>query len=135
MRARALAADVQLEVDAAGPLPIRRDPAALQLVLRNLLDNAIKFSPAGSTVRVAAEGRAGEARIAVHDAGRGLDDAELAHAFEPFWRGSDESSGGTGLGLHLVHELVLAHGGTVQADSEGRDRGSAFTVRLPLEAT
>jgi signal transduction histidine kinase len=133
MQARALAADVQLEVTTLEHLPARRDGTALQLVLRNLLDNAIKFSPAGATVRVALETRNGQARIAVHDGGRGLDDAELAHAFEPFWRGSDEASGGTGLGLHLVHELVLAHGGTVHADSEGRDRGSTFTVRLPLE--
>ncbi|MEZ6037830.1 MAG: HAMP domain-containing sensor histidine kinase [Planctomycetota bacterium] len=133
LRARADAADIQLQLDACGPLSARRDAAALQLVLRNLIDNAIKFSPAGSTVRVALEHADGEARITVRDQGRGLDQSELQHAFEPFWRGDDRASGGAGLGLHLVHELVLGHGGSVRADSAGRDQGSVFTVRLPLE--
>lgn len=133
MQARAHAAEVELQTDLPAELHAQRDAAALQLVLRNLLDNAIKFSPANTTVAVAAEAHAGQARITVRDAGRGLDDSELSHAFEPFFRGDDMASGGTGLGLHLVHEMVIAHGGTVSAESRGRDCGSSFTVRLPLE--
>ena len=113
-------------------VPIERDGAAVQLVLRNLLDNAIKYSPPGGRValRLAVDGDS--ANIDVADQGRGLDAQELAHAFEPFYRGSDIASGGAGLGLHLVHELVAAHGGSVAASSAGRDRGASFRVRLPL---
>jgi signal transduction histidine kinase len=59
---------------------------------------------------------------------------ELDKAFLPFWRGSDHATGGTGLGLHLVRELVLAHGGSVSATSGGPGAGSEFLVRLPLKA-
>ncbi|MCK5941334.1 MAG: HAMP domain-containing histidine kinase [Planctomycetes bacterium] len=133
MQARAQATDVQLVVDAPDSLPVRRDAAAIQLVLRNLLDNAIKFSPSGTTVRVRLAAEHGHATITVQDAGRGLDDAERERAFQPFWRGDDEASGGTGLGLHLVQEMVAAHGGSVAAHSDGRGRGSTFVVRIPLE--
>lgn len=133
MQARAHAADVTLEVDAPSTLPAPRDAAALQLVLRNLIDNAIKFSPASSTVHVELSQRGSDARLCVRDRGRGLDEQERERAFQPFWRGDDRASGGTGLGLHLVHEMVTAHGGAVQADSEGRDQGSIFVVTIPLE--
>jgi signal transduction histidine kinase len=132
MQPRALAAGVALRADAPASLPSLRDPEALQLVLRNLLDNAIKYSAAGGTVSVALAARGPEADIRVRDEGRGMDADELAHAFVPFWRGSDNATGGTGLGLHLVHELVQAHGGSVAAASPGRGRGAEFTVRLPL---
>lgn len=133
MQARAHADDITIQIDQTPDLVAPRDGAAMQLVLRNLLDNAIKFSPRGSTVHVGLQRHGDEARITIRDAGRGLDDQELGNAFQPFWRGNDTASGGTGLGLHLVRELVLAHGGTVQAESDGRDRGSSFTVRLPME--
>lgn len=133
MQARALAAEVELHVAAETSLSAPRDVAALQLVLRNLLDNAVKFSPPGSAVHVSLTSESGSACIAVRDSGRGLDPAEMAHAFEPFFRGDDQASGGTGLGLHLVHEMVVAHGGSVHVDSPGRDQGCTFTVRLPME--
>ena len=133
MQARALAAEVQLKVDAPPSMPAPRDAAAIQLVVRNLLDNAIKFSPAGTTVHVSLEHQGEGAQLSVADAGRGLNEEERKRAFEPFWRGDDRSSGGTGLGLHLVHEMVSAHGGAVRADSAGRDQGSTFVVQLPLE--
>lgn len=135
MQARALAADVQLAVDTPESLPAPRDVAALQLVLRNLLDNAVKFSPPHATVHISLAKKASEAHIVVRDAGRGLDHDELAHAFEPFFRGDDKASGGTGLGLHLVQEMIRSHGGSVTAESAGRDQGSSFTVHLPLEQT
>jgi len=135
MQARALAAEVQLQVDAPASLSAPRDVAALQLVLRNLLDNAVKFSPPHSKVHISLSAKLGEAHIVVRDSGRGLDNDELAHAFEPFFRGDDKASGGTGLGLHLVHEMVTAHGGSVLAESLGRDCGSSFTIRLPMEQT
>lgn len=132
MQPRAAVAEVTLQTELPATLPMARDPEAVQLVLRNLLDNAVKYSPAGSTVTVTLSRGQGEALIRVRDQGRGLDDQELGNAFRPFWRGSDLASGGTGLGLHLVRELVLAHGGSVGADSAGRGRGAEFTVRLPI---
>ncbi len=128
----ATAADVQVTAELPTTLPIVRDPVALQLVLRNLLDNAIKYSPAGGRVEVRARRDGAFAEVAVADTGRGMDQDELAHAFLPFWRGSDTASGGTGLGLHLVRELLREHGGSVHAHSAGRDRGATLTVRLPL---
>ena len=133
MQARAHAADVQLEVETPPSLLAPRDEAALQLVLRNLLDNAVKFSPPNKVVHISLSEADHKAIIAVRDQGRGLDDNELADAFKPFFRGDDKASGGTGLGLHLVHEMVLSHGGSVYANSKGRDQGSSFTVHLPME--
>jgi signal transduction histidine kinase len=132
MEARAIAAGVTLQSELPATLPMMRDAEAVQLVLRNLLDNAIKYSPTDSAVKVTVDRHDDEARIRVQDQGRGLDDQELSNAFRPFWRGNDTASGGSGLGLHLVRELVLTHGGSVGADSKGRDQGAEFTVRLPL---
>ncbi len=133
MQARALAAEVRLEVDATAPMATQRDPAAIQLVLRNLLDNAIKYSPSATTIEVALKQRGGDAEFTVRDHGRGMDAPERANAFRPFWRGDDRATGGAGLGLHLAQEMVVAHGGTIEADSPGRDQGSTFVVRLPLK--
>ncbi len=132
MRARAQAAGITLQAEVPPQLPTVRDGSALQLVLRNLLDNAVKYSTVGGAVHVTLTEQQGEARIVVRDTGRGMDADELANAFRPFWRGSDTATGGTGLGLHLVHELVQAHGGGVTATSGGRGCGSEFLVRLPL---
>lgn len=132
LEARALTAQVQVAVQAATPVRTLRDAEALQLVLHNLLDNAIKYSRAGGTVTVEVAAVDDRARIAVRDHGRGLDAQELAHAFEPFWRGSDVATGGAGLGLHLVRELVEAHRGGVAVHSRGRDQGAEFLVWLPI---
>jgi len=131
MRERGAAGDIVIATDCPPSLPAHRDATAVQIVVRNLLDNAIKYTPAGGTVRVRLRADGGDAVLEVADDGRGLDAEELARAFEPFWRGSDAATGGTGLGLHLVRELVAAHGGSVAAASAGRDRGCTFTVRLP----
>ncbi|MBL8728320.1 MAG: HAMP domain-containing histidine kinase [Planctomycetes bacterium] len=135
MQPRALATQVEIRTELPGNLALRRDAAAMQMVLRNLLDNAVKYSPAGGVVHVELQRREDEARIVVRDAGRGMDADELQHAFTPFWRGSDNATGGSGLGLHLVRELVLAHGGAVSVHSDGRGRGCEIAVRLPLGRT
>lgn len=135
MQPRALAAQVEIRTELPPALPLRRDAAALQMVLRNLLDNAVKYSSAGGQVLVEAQQQATEAVVRVRDGGRGMDGDELQHAFTPFWRGSDHATGGSGLGLHLVRELVLAHGGAVGVHSDGRGRGCEVVVRLPLGRT
>ena len=135
MQARALAAEVELHFEPQRDVSAPRDVAALQLVLRNLLDNAIKFSPPGAAIQIALSVDQGYACIVVSDEGRGLNQQEVEQAFQPFFRGDDKASGGTGLGLHLVQEMMVAHGGSAHVDSPGRDQGSTFTLRLPLEQT
>jgi CheY-like chemotaxis protein len=103
-------------------------------VLDNLIYNAIKFTPKGGTVTVsvAAEGDAAAARV--RDTGIGIERAVIPHLFEVFTQGDQglaRSKGGLGLGLALVKGLVQLHGGTVEAHSAGRGKGSEFVVRLP----
>jgi len=100
-------------------------------VLRNLLDNAVKYSAQGQRVTVDLRVDGDRARLAVCDAGAGMDAAALAHAFDPFWRSPDPARGGTGLGLHLVRETVRAHGGTVHASSEGPGKGTTVVIEMP----
>lgn len=128
---RAAAARVNVSSIISEPVSTLRDPEAIQLILHNLLENAIKHSPPETKVEVELTADETMARIVVRDQGRGLDSQELAHAFEPFWRGSDGVTGGSGLGLHLVRQLIEAHGGSVEAKSNGRDEGAVFAVNLP----
>jgi signal transduction histidine kinase len=103
----------------------------MQLVLHNLLDNAVKYTPRGGCVRVQLDADGNDAVLTVRDDGQGMDAEVLQNAFVPFWRGRDSGTGGTGLGLFLVRELVQSHGGTVAAHSRGNGLGSELTVRLP----
>lgn len=131
MQARAEAAGVRLCGDRVDSVRLSRDPEALQLVLHNLLDNAVKYSARGAQVTVSLRDDVSAAVLSVRDEGMGMDDEALANAFVPFWRGRDSGTGGTGLGLFLVRELVESHGGTVAATSEGQGKGATLTVRLP----
>ena len=118
-------------------MPTSGDPDRLQQVIWNLLSNAVKFTPSGGRVSIAAR-RVGEVdEIVVSDSGIGIDAAFLPNVFESF-RQADASTtrahGGLGLGLSIVKQLVALHGGEVIAESEGRDRGATFTVRLPVRS-
>jgi signal transduction histidine kinase/CheY-like chemotaxis protein len=130
--ARGTAITVELD-PAAGS--VVGDPARLQQVTWNLLSNAIKFTPHGGRVQVRLA-RAGEhAALSVRDDGVGIEAGFLPHVFERF-RQADSSRtrafGGLGLGLAIVRHLVEAHGGTVEAASEGAGKGATFTVLLPV---
>jgi signal transduction histidine kinase/CheY-like chemotaxis protein len=118
--------------------PVQGDAGRLQQVVWNLVNNAVKFTPAGGRVTVSLARRGAYAEIAVKDTGKGIDAAFLPHVFDPF-RQADASltrvSGGLGLGLAIVKEFVELHGGSVHAESEGTDRGSTFIVYLPLRST
>jgi CheY-like chemotaxis protein/anti-sigma regulatory factor (Ser/Thr protein kinase) len=109
----------------------------LQQIVWNLLTNAIKFSPEGSTVRVGVSRVHSTVEILVTDSGQGIARDFLPFVFESF-RQADGSTtrrqGGLGLGLSIVKHLVDAHGGTVKAESAGAGRGSTFIVRLPIIA-
>jgi signal transduction histidine kinase/ActR/RegA family two-component response regulator len=118
-------------------MPTSGDPDRLHQVIWNLLANAVKFTPPGGTVRVTLR-RMGEVdELIVSDNGIGIEPSFLPNVFETF-RQADASStrahGGLGLGLSIVRHLVEAHGGTVTAESAGRDQGATFTVRLPVRA-
>jgi signal transduction histidine kinase len=113
-------------------LPIHGDPARLRQVVTNLLDNAVRHTPADGTVTLAAW-RAGDRLVlTVSDTGEGMTPEELGMLFTPFRQVRPLTSGvGLGLGLALVRAIVEAHGGTVSADSPGPGQGSTFTVVLP----
>jgi len=130
------AKDVKLElkVDPLAGL-VLGDPGRLQQVVWNLLSNAVKFTPDGGTVETRVARVNGHVEIIVTDSGQGISPEFLPFVFDRF-RQADGSlarkHGGMGLGLAIVRHLVELHGGTVNAFSAGRDKGSTFTVRLPL---
>ncbi len=113
------------------------DPDRLVQVARNLLDNAVKFTPRGGAIDIEVGIEAGEAVLRVRDTGVGIDPAFGAQLFEPFVQGDQDLGrveGGLGLGLAIVRRVVELHGGTVTVRSEGVGRGSEFVVRLPVAA-
>jgi two-component system phosphate regulon sensor histidine kinase PhoR len=113
---------------------IRADREALALAIRNLLDNAVKYSPESSTVSVSVDSRDGCAHIAVTDRGMGLANQERRDIFRRFVRGRAAKAlnvKGTGIGLTMAQEIVNAHGGRIAVASEP-GQGSQFTIVLPL---
>jgi signal transduction histidine kinase len=116
---------------------VSADVDRLRQVLMNLLANAIKCTPSGGRVHVRLTAADGIIRIVVSDTGIGIEPDLLPHVFERF-RQADASSAGTqgglGLGLAIVREIVEMHGGTVEAQSDGRGRGATFIVTLPMIA-
>ena len=123
---------LHVEVDAGEPLLVGRFDFVHSLrIVVNLLENAAKFSPDGSTIDLGAERRGDEIRIAVADRGPGVAPAEEERIFEPFYRpGGRFDSGGAGLGLSIARRMAEAQGGTVRyAPREGG--GSVFELRLP----
>ena len=116
-------------------IPVSGDPVRLRQVMWNLLTNAVKFTPDGGRVAVEIETAGGRARVRVRDSGVGIEPSFLPNVFDHFSqedRTHKRSYGGLGLGLGIVRSVVEAHGGVVRADSEGKGRGSTFTVELPL---
>jgi signal transduction histidine kinase len=99
-------------------------------VLQNLVQNAIRHTPADGTVRVEAERRPGSLRLTVSDTGEGIPPDSLEHVFDPFWRGdAARATAGSGLGLALSKRIVESLGGEIEVDSDPA-RGSRFAVRL-----
>jgi PAS domain S-box-containing protein len=113
------------------------DATRLQQVIWNLLTNAVKFTPRRGIVQVSARRTSSHVQIVVTDNGEGIDPEFLPHIFEPFRQAESPQTrvhGGLGLGLSIVRYIAEAHGGTVAAESEGRGKGSTFTVTLPVRA-
>lgn len=110
------------------------DPDRIEQIFRNLLSNAARHTPAQGSIRVSAQPDPEGIAVTLSDTGVGIDPAHLPHVFDRFYR-ADESraraTGGAGLGLAIVRQLVTAHRGTVTADSAGAGTGATFVVTLP----
>ena len=136
-RAGAEAKGVRMEAKVAQDTLIWGDGERLSQVARNLLSNALKFTPRGGSVSVEVA-RQGEAlTLEVRDTGAGIPAAELPHVFEPFRTGDasvTRAQGGLGLGLAIVRYVVEAHGGTVRAESAGPGRGATLVAELRVPA-
>jgi signal transduction histidine kinase/ActR/RegA family two-component response regulator len=123
---------LSVDVSVSG-LTVDADEARLVQIVSNLLSNASRYTAAGGHVAIAAAREGGTVVLRVRDDGVGISSDLLAHIFEPFVqvRRDEPGQGGLGLGLALVRSLTAAHGGDVQARSEGPNRGSEFVLRLP----
>lgn len=122
-------AELSLEVETV-PGSVQGDGAKLEQVVNNLLGNAIKHSPSGSTLRLEVERAGGELLLRVRDQGCGMDEETLANIFKPFTRGKEKKNRGAGLGLAIVESIVKAHHGRIEVESIP-GQGSCFTVFLP----
>jgi PAS domain S-box-containing protein len=118
-------------------LPVSADELRLRQAICNLLTNAIKFSPQGGLVefRLARDGNS--AQLEVADCGIGIEADQLGRVFDQFWQGGSKAvqNEGLGLGLSIARHIVLGHGGTLDAHSDGKGLGATFTLRLPLIQT
>ena len=127
--------DVELAQDVPEDLPpVYADAERIYQVLFNLLDNAVRFTPAGGRVRVTAARHNGAVDVTVADTGPGISAEHLPRVFERFYRvdtARSRDEGGTGIGLAIARSVVEAHGGRIWAESEP-GRGSTFTFELPV---
>ena len=131
--ARAAEKGIGLEDRCPPELQARIDPELLETAVANLIDNAIKYSPRGSHVRVTAAAEPDAVVIAVQDEGEGIETRHHERIFERFYRvdaARSREAGGTGLGLSIVKHIVQAHGGSVTVES-ALGQGSTFRIRLP----
>jgi two-component system, OmpR family, phosphate regulon sensor histidine kinase PhoR len=135
-RSRPAAVRHELRGDVTPGLPaVAADPLRLSQVFENLLDNAIKYSPAGSTVTVSIRLQDREVVVTVRDTGPGIPERDLPHIFERFYRvekGRSRDQGGTGLGLSIVKHIVQLHGGRTWAEST-LGQGTAVSFSVPVQ--
>ena len=125
---------VRLELRTMRPVSVEADPDRLSQVFVNLIDNAIRHTPAGGSVTLELDANGNDAIMRVRDTGVGIPYRDIPHIFERFYvvdRSRTRESGGAGLGLAIVKGIIDAHGGTVATESM-IGRGTLFTVRLPI---
>lgn len=130
------ARDVELAIDVDDGLTVHADPSVLRQMLVNLLDNAVKYGPPGQTVTVGAEALDGTVRIRVSDQGPGVPAAERERIWEPYRRLERDANGpvgGSGIGLAVVRELALRHGGGARVETAAGS-GASFVIELPATA-
>jgi PAS domain S-box-containing protein len=120
------------------PIPVMGDAERLEQVVRNVIDNAVKYTAPGGVIGIEATVEGSEAVMKVEDNGMGVAAEMQSEIFEIFTRAEhtgDMDEKGLGIGLSLVKNLVVQHGGTVQVRSNGAGKGSEFTIRLPLASS
>ncbi|MCA1579320.1 MAG: response regulator [Acidobacteria bacterium] len=136
VRAEASAKSIDIHLQLSDQfLLVDGDRLRLQQIAWNLLNNAVKFTPAGGQINISLNRDEKDAVLVVEDTGQGIDPSFLPHVFEMFRQADASNSrrhGGMGIGLALVQQLARLHGGSVSAQSEGTNKGSRFIVRLPL---
>lgn len=116
--------------------PLKIDSSRIQLVLQNLVDNALKYTPAGGKITVRAETIPGYLQISVQDTGIGIPKEEQSKMFTKFFRGTNAlkfQTDGSGLGLFIIKNIIERHGGTISFESEEK-KGTTFRLTLPLDA-
>jgi signal transduction histidine kinase len=124
---------VSVSMGATVPAVVQGDAGSLRRAVLNLVDNAVKYTPASGSVVVSLERSGDRVSIVVEDTGIGIDPADAERIFEPFVRldaGRSRDTGGTGLGLAIARSIVLAHRGTLEAKTSAGG-GSRFTIDLP----
>ena len=136
LRVTAHAKQIEISNELSPDLPpALADATRLHQILVNLVGNAVKFTPAGGSVRVYGGSHKEQVWVAVEDTGVGIARAELARIWDPFYQVESpmrRRHGGSGLGLAIVRRLVELHGGLVRAESEGQNCGSRFVFTLPM---
>jgi signal transduction histidine kinase len=123
-----------IELEKGRDAHVAIDRAAMRVVLANLLENAARYSPRDSKIRLRVHKDLRSCRLDVTDSGVGIRGKDLKNIFKMFWRsteGKNSNARGTGLGLYIVRNIVKDHRGRVWASSPGTGRGSTFSVRLP----
>ncbi len=128
----------QLQVEIEPGLVVMGDEVRLTQVLKNLLDNAMRYTPESGLIRLQVKREGAEALVRVSDNGAGIGPELLKNLFQPFTQGAqslERTQGGLGLGLAIAREVVQLHGGSIQASSEGENRGLEILVRLPAEGS
>jgi len=110
------------------------EPDELGTVLRNLLENAVLYSPGTPDIEIRLVQLGRQASLSIRDHGRGMEQSQLQNVFKMFYRveHQDERVRGTGLGLYIVQSVIKDAGGTVKADSDGLGTGCTITLQLPL---
>jgi signal transduction histidine kinase len=124
---------IEVSVDNAAMQPVLVDTELMQLAIRQLLDNALKYSPRNTPVKVRADVRDSTLAIRIHNQGAALSELERDRVFEKFYRGAAvrDRIDGTGMGLAIAREILRAHGGDILLESSS-DRGTEFAAMLPI---
>lgn len=121
----------QVVLEKGGDARVSLDRATMRMAIGNLIENAARYSPRGSIIRLRLHRDLRRCRLDVADSGAGIARKDLKNIFKMFWRGEENRAPGTGLGLYIVRHIVRDHKGKVWAASPGPGRGSTFSISLP----
>jgi len=133
LRIQAQAKGQEVSCDLPAPFTVYADQDRICQVLGNLIGNAIKFTPRGGHIALAARRVGREVQISVSDEGPGISEQDLAHVFEPYWQAGSTARLGAGIGLKIAKGLVEAHGGRMWVESR-LGAGTSFSFTLPVAA-